>query len=131
MAHHDTLPSDLSFLLDYLEQLPYESDSDCDEFMGYLDPDDGPVIICYIDSAGYEDPEPTSSPYHSHLLDITGQECESSLPRSSSLFTLKPGDMHSNTYRERERERERGREGGREGGREEEERGRGRGREST
>ena len=42
MAHRDTLPSDPSFLLDYLEQLPYGSDSDG---------------------------EPTPSPCNSHLLD--------------------------------------------------------------
>ena len=45
MACRDTLPSDTSFLLEYLEQLPYESDSDGDKFEGYLGPDDGPVII--------------------------------------------------------------------------------------
>ena len=43
----------------YLEQLPYESNSDGNEFDGYLGPDayDGPVnvIICIINSAGYED----------------------------------------------------------------------------
>ena len=32
IACHDTLPSDTSFLLEYLEQLPYESDSDGDNF---------------------------------------------------------------------------------------------------
>ena len=51
MAHRDTLPSDPSFLLDYLEQLPYGSDSDGDEFEGYLDPAGGPIIISNIDSA--------------------------------------------------------------------------------
>ena len=34
MACRDTLPSDTSFLLEYLEQLPYESDSDGDKFKG-------------------------------------------------------------------------------------------------
>ena len=94
MAHRDTLPSDPSFLLDYLEQLPYESDSDGDEFEGYLGPDDGPVIIRNIDSAGYEDLEPPPSPCHSHSLDnltIAGQECESPLPRSSSLSPMHLG----------------------------------------
>ena len=62
MACRDTLPSDPSFLLEYLEQLPYESDSDGDEFEGYLGPDDGPVVIHAIDSAGYEDQEPESTP---------------------------------------------------------------------
>ena len=51
MAHRDTLPSDPSFLLDYLEQLPYGSDSDGEEFEGYLDPAGGPIIIRNIDSA--------------------------------------------------------------------------------
>ena len=51
MACRDTLPFDPSFLLEYLEQLPYEWDSDDDEFEGYLGPDDSPVIIRGIDSA--------------------------------------------------------------------------------
>ena len=50
MVHRDTLPSNPLFLLDYLEQLPYESDSDGDEFEGYLSPAGGPVIIHNIDS---------------------------------------------------------------------------------
>ena len=58
MAHRDMLPSEPLFLLDYLEQLPYESDSD--EFEGYLGPAGGPVIIRNIDSARYEDQEPSS-----------------------------------------------------------------------
>ena len=70
MAHRDTLlPSDPLFLFDYLEQLPYESDGDSDEFKGYLGPDDGPVIIRNIYSAGYKDQEPSPSCY-SHLLNI-------------------------------------------------------------
>ena len=83
-ACRDTLPSDISFLLEYLEQLPYESDSDGDEFEGYLGPDDdGHVIICAIDYAGYEDQELQSPPYRSRSLDsltVMGQECESPLP---------------------------------------------------
>ena len=74
MACRDTLPSDTSFLLKYLEQHPYESDSDADEFEGYLGPDDGPVIIRAIDYAGYEDQSP---PYRSRSLDsltVMGQE---------------------------------------------------------
>ena len=47
----------------------YESDSDGDEFEGYLGPDDGPVVIRAIDSAGYEDQEPESPPYRSRSLD--------------------------------------------------------------
>ena len=86
MACHDTLPYDPSFLLEYLEQLPYESDSDGNEFEGYLGPDDGPVVIRAIDSAGYEDQEPESPPYRSRSLDsltVIGQECESPLPSIS------------------------------------------------
>ena len=82
-ACRDTLPSDTSFLLEYLEQLPYESDSDGDEFEGYLGPDDGPVIIRAIDYTGYEDQELQSPPYRSRSLDsltVMGQECESPLP---------------------------------------------------
>ena len=83
MACRDTLPSDTSFLLEYLEQLPYKSDSDGDEVEGYLGPDDGPVIIRAIDYAGYEDQELQSPPYRSRSLDsltVMGQECESPLP---------------------------------------------------
>ena len=86
MACRDTLPSDPSFLLKYLEQLQYESDSDGDEFEGYLDPDDGPVIIRAIDSSDYDDQEPQSPPYRSRSLDsltVIGQECESPLPSIS------------------------------------------------
>ena len=68
MAYRDTLPSDPSFLLDYLEQLPYGSDSDGDEFEGYLDPAGGPIIIRNIDSAWYEDQEPPPSRCNSHVL---------------------------------------------------------------
>ena len=63
MTCRDTLPSDPSFLPKYLEQLPYKSDSDGDKFEGYLGPDDSPVIIRAIDSAGYEEREPQSLPY--------------------------------------------------------------------
>ena len=83
MAYRDMLPSDTSFLLEYLEQLPYESDSDGDEFEGYFGPDDGPVIIRAIDYAGYEDQELKSPPYRFRSLDsltVMGQECESPLP---------------------------------------------------
>ena len=45
MACHDTLLFDPSFLLEYLEQLPYESDSGGDEFEGYLGPGDDHVIF--------------------------------------------------------------------------------------
>ena len=95
MACRDTLPSDTSFLLEYLEQLPYESDSDGDKFEGYLGPDDGPVIIRAIDYAGYEDQELQSPPYRSRSLDsltVMGQECESPLPSiSPSLFPMHLG----------------------------------------
>ena len=91
-----SLPFDSSVLLEYLEQLPYESDSDGDEFEGYLGPDDGPVIIHAIDSAGYEDQEPRSPPYRSHSLDsltVMGQECESPLPSiSPSLSPMHLGN---------------------------------------
>ena len=62
MACRDTLPSDPSFLLEYLEQLLYESDCDGDEFEAYLGRDDGPVIIRAIDSASYKDQERQSPP---------------------------------------------------------------------
>ena len=85
-ACRDTLPSDTLFLLEYLEQLPYESDSDGDEFKGYLGPDDGPVIIRTINYAVYEDQEIQSPPYRSRSLDsltVMGQEYESPLPSIS------------------------------------------------
>ena len=89
------LHSDPSFLLEYLEQLPYESDSDGNEFEGHLGPDDGPVIIPAINSADYEDQEPQSPPYRSRSLDsvtIMGQECESPFRSiSPSLSTMHLG----------------------------------------
>ena len=39
------------FLLEYLKQLPYESDSDGDEFEGYLGPGDGTVIFSALSIA--------------------------------------------------------------------------------
>ena len=66
-----------------LEQRPYESDSDGDEFEGYLGPDDGPVIIHAINNVGYEDQESQFPPYRFRSLDsltVMGQECESPLP---------------------------------------------------
>ena len=48
MVCTDTLPSDPSFLLEWLEQLPYESDSDDDEFEGYLGANDDPVSIALV-----------------------------------------------------------------------------------
>ena len=98
MACRDTLPSDTSFLLEYLEQLPFESDSDGDKFEGYFGPDDGPVIIRAIDYAGYKDQELQSPPYHSRSLDsltVMGQECESPLPSISP--SLSPSPMHLGT----------------------------------
>ena len=69
-----------SFLLEYLEQLPYESDSDDDEYEGYLGPDDGLVIIRGIDSAGYEDQEPHSPPCRFRSMDVMGKKFESPFP---------------------------------------------------
>ena len=51
MACSDTLLSDPLFLLEYLKQLPYESDSDGDEFEGYLGLVDGPVIFSALSIA--------------------------------------------------------------------------------
>lgn len=42
MASRSAIPSDPEYLLDLLNDLPDESDSD-DEFDGYLEPEDGPV----------------------------------------------------------------------------------------
>ena len=39
---NDTLPSDQEFLLEYLNNVPSEFDSD-EEFEGYLEPDDRPI----------------------------------------------------------------------------------------
>ena len=44
MASRTTLPSDPSFLLEYMEELPNESDSGYD-FEGYLEPKDGPCAL--------------------------------------------------------------------------------------
>ena len=43
MASRRTLSSDPEFLLEFMHDLPDESDSD-DDFDGYLEPDDGPVV---------------------------------------------------------------------------------------
>ena len=43
MASRARLSSDPEYLLEYMHDLPDESDSD-EDFDGYLDPDDGPVI---------------------------------------------------------------------------------------
>ena len=42
---HTSLSSNPVFLLEYIDNLPDESDSD-EEFEGYLGPDDGPVTYC-------------------------------------------------------------------------------------
>ena len=101
MACRDMIPSDRSFLLKYLEQLPYESNSDGDVFEGYLGPDDGPVIIRAIDSAVYEDQELQSPPYRSRSLDsltVMGQECKSSLPSISPSLSSKHLDIPAAAY---------------------------------
>ena len=54
MASRGTLPSDPDFLLDFMEDLPEESDSD-EEFDGYLEPEDGP--IAYRNASELEDEE--------------------------------------------------------------------------
>ena len=69
-----------SFLLEYLEQLQYESDRDDDEFEGYLGPDDGLVIIRGFDSAGYEVQELHSPPCGSRSLDVMDKDFESPFP---------------------------------------------------
>ena len=51
MACRDILLSEPLFLLEYLKQLPYESDSDGDELEGYLGPGDGPVIFSALSIA--------------------------------------------------------------------------------
>ena len=43
MASRSTLPSDPTFLLEYIDELPNESDSD-DDFDGYLEPEEGPRV---------------------------------------------------------------------------------------
>ena len=44
MASRAALPSDPEFLIDFMHDLPVDSDSD-DEFDGYLEPEDGPVVF--------------------------------------------------------------------------------------
>ena len=79
---------------DCLEQRPYESDSDDDEFEGYLGTDNGPVIMRGIDSAGYEDQESHSSPCRSRSLDFMGQEFESPFTSiSPSLSSMHLGTL--------------------------------------
>ena len=50
------LPSDPDVLLEYLHDLPDESDSD-EDFDGYLDAEEGPVV--YRSAAEFEEEEPS------------------------------------------------------------------------
>ena len=59
-----TLPSDPEFLLEYLDNLPNEPESD-DDFEGFLEPDDGPIAH----RSGHDYYEPSSSLQRSHSLD--------------------------------------------------------------
>ena len=49
MPSRSTLPSDPTFLLEYMDELPNELDSD-DDFDGYLKPEEGPCIVLTEDA---------------------------------------------------------------------------------
>lgn len=83
MASRGTLPSDPDFLLDFMHDLPDESDSD-DDFDGYLEPEDGP--IAYRNASELEDAETSSLRHRSRSLqDLSELEQGTELLRESPL----------------------------------------------
>ena len=86
MASHAALPSDPEFLLNLMHDLPDESDSD-DEFNGYLEPEDRPVVFR---SAAELDDEAYSLRSQS-LQDLTElDEASKILQTESPLLGLTP-----------------------------------------
>ena len=81
MASHQrgiSLSSDPQLLLEFMHELPDESESE-DEFDGYLDPEDGPVVLC----GSVHESEQFSSLTQACSLDSltdTNQALESPLP---------------------------------------------------
>ena len=75
------LPSDPSFILEYMEDMPSESDSD-DDFEGYLEPEDGPVAYRAAADIAMMEKEDACMPIRrSRSMDSFTAE-ESALPES-------------------------------------------------
>ena len=93
MASCGTLPSDPDFLLDFMEDLPEESDSD-EEFDGYLEPEDGP--IAYRNASELEDEETSNLRCRSRSLqDLSEGMHESPLSRLSHSPSPMQGECAS------------------------------------
>ena len=85
MAARTKLPSDPSFILEYMQDMPSESDSD-DDFEGYLGPEDGPVAYRAAADLAMMEREDACSPIRrSRSLDsLTAEESESLMSPSHS-----------------------------------------------
>ena len=94
MASRRTLSSDPEFLLEFMHDLPDESDSD-DDFDGYLEPDDGPVA--YRREEIFEEQERRlSSSRRSRLLESLAEtEQGPPLDTESPLASLSPSPSYS------------------------------------
>ena len=88
-ASRRTLSSDPEFLLEFMHDLPDESDSD-DDFDGYLEPDDGPVA--YRREENVEEPERrwSSSRRSRSLESLAETEQGPPLDTESPLVSLSP-----------------------------------------
>ena len=84
MASRSTLSSNPDVLLEYMDNMPYESESD-DDFDGYLEPDEGPVA--YRRSQEIEEHStPVRRTQSVNDLTSTGDlQSESPFPSSPSL----------------------------------------------
>ena len=78
MASHATLSSDPEHLLEFMRDLPDESDSE-DDFDGYLGPDDGPVAYRSVEETQEEAHSPLVR-YSRSLDDLT--EIDEAAPES-------------------------------------------------
>ena len=97
-----SLPSDPELLLEYIDKMPEETDSD-EEFDGYLDPEDGPVVL--HSGSFYEEEESSVSTLpHSRsletLCDSLHTEYESPFPRASPSLSPMQTASHSPTQQE-------------------------------
>ena len=94
MASRRTLSSDPEFLLEFMHDLPDESDSD-DDFDGYLEPDDGPVA--YRREENFEEPERrwSSSRRSRSLESLAETEQGPPLDTESPLASLSPSPSYS------------------------------------
>ena len=93
MAARTKLPSDPSFLLEYMQDMPSESDSD-DDFEGYLGPEDGPVAYRTAADIAMVEREDACTPIRrSRSVDSLTAE-ESALPESPLSPSQSPMQGH-------------------------------------